>query len=197
MPGAHSKREIEIKLRLSGAAEGRRLLRKAGFTVIRRRLFESNIVFDAEDARFRKRGVLLRLRQSGRDTTLTYKGPSAPSRYKSRHEVEVPVPDSKRLRQILEFLGYKPVFRYQKYRSEHRQGPGGGLVTVDETPIGTFLELEGPPRWIDRTARSLGFSELDYITDSYEKLYMDFRRQTAKAPCHMVFGGTHLAVGDC
>jgi hypothetical protein len=34
---------------------------------------------------------------------------------------------------------------------------------LDETPAGVFLELEGPSRWIDRTARRLGFAESDYL----------------------------------
>jgi len=55
---------------------------------------------------------------------------------------------------------------------------------LDETPLGVFLELEGPARWIDRTARALGFSESDYITDSYAELH---RRSRGGEAGDMVF----------
>ena len=42
---------------------------------------------------------------------------------------------------------------------------------LDETPIGPFLELEGPARWIDRMAKRLGFTEKDYVTASYGALW--------------------------
>ena len=49
-----------------------------------------------------------------------------------------------------------------------------GVVTLDETPIGWFLELEGSPDWIDKTARQLGFSEEDYVILSYAALYLTY-----------------------
>ena len=56
---------------------------------------------------------------------------------------------------ILRALGFEPTFRYEKYRAEWSDGTGH--VVLDETPIGNFGEIEGPPRWIDRTARLLEF----------------------------------------
>ncbi len=186
MSGKHANREIEIKLRLPDLRTARRLLRNAGFKVARPRVFEFNVVFDTTRASLRKRGALLRLRQAGRECTLTYKGPSSRSKYKSRQEIEVRIPDGKSFEHILLNLGYHPVFRYEKYRTEHR-ADGAGLVTLDETPIGLFLELEGPPAWIDRTARRLEFSETLYITDSYGELYAKFRRGRRRRPDAMVF----------
>ena len=49
-----SNRETEIKLRLGGAAEGRRLLKQAGFRVARRRVFEDNTLFDTQDRKLRR-----------------------------------------------------------------------------------------------------------------------------------------------
>jgi adenylate cyclase class 2 len=57
-----------------------------------------------------------------------------------------------------------------------------------ETPIGVYLELEGAPRWIDATARRLGFKRADYITDSYGRLYFVWCEQRGVHPTHMVFG---------
>ncbi len=55
---------------------------------------------------------------------------------------------------ILRALGFSPTFRYEKYRAEWSDGTGHAVI--DETPIGNFGELEGPARWIDRTAQAAG-----------------------------------------
>jgi len=65
--------------------------------------------------------------------------------------------------------------------------PWGGTITFDETPIGEFLELEGPAEWIDRTARELDFSPRDYVVSSYGKLYSDYCAQRGVQPKDMVF----------
>jgi hypothetical protein len=60
--------------------------------------------------------------------------------------------------------------------TEYFQPGTHGIVTLDETPIGCFLEIEGAPRWIDLTARRLGFQKFDYITASYGRLYQEFSK---------------------
>lgn len=175
-----SKREVEIKLRLADAAEGRRRLRQAGFRVARRRVFERNVIFDTSGQTLRRRGLLLRLRTAGAQSLVTFKGPAEPGKHKIRREIESELRGPEAFAEILECLGYQPAFRYEKYRTEYvehsRTGlrpVGAGRAMLDETPVGTFLELEGPPRWIDHTARRLGFSEADYITASYAELHRD------------------------
>jgi adenylate cyclase class 2 len=187
MFGSGAKREVEIKLLLASAEQGRGLLRRAGFRVQRRRVFESNTVFDTPEGSLRARGLLLRLRHVGRRTLLTFKGLAAVGKYKSRPELETVVPDSVIFEAILGGLGFVPVFRYEKYRTEYGGADNRGVVTLDETPIGVYLELEGTPGWIDRTARLLGFAEEHYITDSYGDLYSSFCRRKAIRPKDMVF----------
>ncbi len=181
-------REIEIKLAMADAAAGRAILKRAGFRVSRRRVFENNTVFDTAQKTLREAGVLLRVRTAGRAFTLTYKGSVvAGSRHKNREELEVEVPDAGTMTAILERLGFAPAARYQKYRTEYTETSGGGMATIDETPIGVYLELEGSPRWIDRTARKLGFAESDYITASYASLYLEWCRRRGVTPRDMVF----------
>ena len=184
---AKLEREIEIKLKVTNAAAARRLLQRAGFSVRRRRMFEDNIVFDTPELAVVRNGGLLRVREVGRRATLTYKGPAMPGKYKSREELEMCVPDAQIAGAILNRLGFRPIFRYQKYRTEFYQLHVNGVVMLDETPVGAFLELEGAPRWIDRTARSLGFRESDYITASYGALYRQFCDMKGVAPGNMVF----------
>jgi adenylate cyclase class 2 len=184
----HGPNEIEIKLAVPGRRAAQRLLRGAGFTVSRHRVFESNIVFDTAKLALRRASTLLRLRQAGGLTTITYKGRPMVARHKTREELELTVADAAVMASVFERLGFRPVFRYDKYRTEYRQPRGAGMATLDETPVGMYLELEGPPGWIDRTARQMGFSEEHYITLSYARLYLDWCRKNRVKPSNMVFG---------
>jgi len=178
--------ETEIKLAVRSAAWARRLVSAAGFRLAKKRAFESNLVFDTPSLRLRKAASLLRVREMGKDAKLTYKGPPQPSKHKNREELELEASDARALQAILERLGFRLVFRYEKYRSEY-QRDRRGVITLDETPIGVYLELEGPPQWIDRTARGLGFAETEYITESYGELYREWCRRHRVKPGNMVF----------
>lgn len=89
--------------------------------------------------------------------------------------------------QILRRLGLNPAFRYEKYRTEYSRRGSSGTITVDETPIGDYIELEGAPKWIDATARKLGYSPSDYITSSYGALYLEHCHERGVQPSNMVF----------
>ncbi len=183
-----SNREIEIKLGVAGAREARALLRTAGFSMCRRRVLEDNFLLDTPDLEVRKRGSALRVRAAGEHATITYKGPGAAGgRHKSREELEIEISDARTALAILENLGFRRAFRYQKFRTEYSQPGARGVVMLDETPIGCYLEVEGPPRWIDSTARKLGFRDSDYITVSYATLYVQFCAEQGIKPGDMVF----------
>jgi len=184
---SRSNREIEIKLRVSSAREGRRLLRAAGFHTVHPRVFEDNRVFDTPRRTLAGADQLLRVRQAGRAALLTFKGPAAPGKYKSRGEFEMAISDARMAALILQKLGFEPVFRYQKYRTEYAPPRGHGVVSLDETPFGCYLEIEGAPRWIDRATRALGFGESDYLTASYAALYREWCSQQGVKPGDMVF----------
>jgi len=184
----HSPTETEIKLAVPDARSARKLLRAAGFTVSRRRVFESNVIFDTPDLALRRASTLLRLRQAGKLITVTYKGKPSVGKHKSREELELSVGDATTMDAIFERLGYRPAFRYEKYRTEYRLARGAGMATLDETPIGDYVELEGAPAWIDRLARRMGFAEQDYVTASYARLYFDWCEKTGTTPGNMVFG---------
>jgi adenylate cyclase class 2 len=86
---------------------------------------------------------------------------------------------------ILRALGFAPTFRYEKYRAEWSDGTGH--VVLDETPIGNFGEIEGLPRWIDRTARALGIGRGDYITHTYAPMFFAWKRRTHSKATEMTF----------
>jgi adenylate cyclase class 2 len=183
----HAARETEIKLAVPDAGTARRLLRAAGFRVSKRRVFETNTVFDTPELGLRRAATLLRVRQAGGVATVTYKGPPDVGRHKSREELELEISDARAMGAIIERLGLGPVFRYDKYRTEYRQPGRSGIATLDETPVGVYLELEGTANWIDRAARKLGFTENDYITASYARLYLDWCQRSGVRPSDMVF----------
>jgi adenylate cyclase class 2 len=181
--------EIEIKLRLpADLSKIRRTLRRLGFRVAEARTHETNVLFDSPKDPLDKQGKIIRIRRVGRYNLLTYKGPSKSVRYKKRHELEVYVSDPDVVEEIFKKIGYQPVFRYEMFRTEF-VGPSkkDGKVLLDETPVGNFLELEGAPRWIGRTARLLGFSDADYITGSYGYLHMLYCRELGIRPKDMLF----------
>jgi adenylate cyclase class 2 len=184
---SHSPTETEIKLRVPDVRTGRKLLGAAGFAVSCPRVFESNLILDTPRQTLRRASTLLRVRQAGKRTTVTYKGRPTVTRHKSREELELTVTDAATMRTIFERLGFGPAFLYEKYRTEYRQERGAGMATLDETPVGLYVELEGSPRWIDRTARQMGFGESDYITASYARLYLDWCRTNGVKPSNMVF----------
>jgi len=170
--------ETEIKLRMTAGAEAAlELLARHGYLVRTPRILQVDQVFDLVDGALRQSRRLLRVRYSGGTAVLTYKGPPFGGPHKSREELEAAVEPPHALASILERLGYVPVFRYEKYRTTFSQNSNifePAVVALDETPIGVFLELEGPGDWIDRTASTMGFKPDHYITSSYATLYRDY-----------------------
>lgn len=186
-------REIEIKLKVEEPRFVKTRLRECRFVVVASRHFENNVVFDFSDSRLRRSRSLLRLRAENGRHILTFKGPPhASESYKIRTEIETEVDDAGALRRIFEALGLRPAFRYEKYRtaySEKRKSKSRSkrLVLYDETPIGHYLELEGPTGWIDRVSSRLGYAKSDYITASYATLYLNYCREKGIKAGDMVF----------
>jgi adenylate cyclase class 2 len=180
------------------------------------RVHEWNVIFDTPEGGLAKHGQLLRIRietaepksKKGKAaptkrTVLTFKRPivvgGAPSasaqenhRHKVREEIEVEVADASVLAKIFEGLGMRGWFHYEKYRTTlslpaRTSWAKGLLIELDETPIGTFVELEGPPLAIDRAAQELGYSRRDYVLRSYLALYVEECRRLGQEPRDMLF----------
>jgi len=183
-------REIEIKFRVENLRVLVRKLRAAGFRLVTPRTHEMNTLYDLPEQILRKRKELLRLRKYGSTWTLTHKSGTKRARHSSRVELETHVADGKHMDAILRALGYSPSFRYEKFRSEwveEKTRDGKGQVVVDETPIGGFCEIEGPPPWIDATAKKLGVSAADYITKNYATLFVEWKQKTKSSATEMTF----------
>jgi adenylate cyclase class 2 len=177
--------EIEIKFCIEKPLALTRALKQAGFQQLTRSTHEMNSLYDLPGQKLRKRGEMLRLRKYGETWVLTHKAKSKAGRHKVRVELETPVENGPQMDAILRALGFTATFRYEKYRAEWSDGTGH--VVLDETPIGNFGEIEGPSRWIDRTARVLGIRRADYITETYAPMFFAWKRRTKSAATEMTF----------
>jgi adenylate cyclase class 2 len=211
--------EIEIKLRVEDIDTLKATLKKMGARLLFRgtgRIHEWNTLFDTAQQDLRKRQQLLRTRietpdghvprgrkNGAQPALLTFKGPVVGGRlrgggskisggHKVREEIEFQLGDAAGVAKILERLGMRPSFHYEKYRTTFqlpttKLWAKGLLIELDETPIGIFMELEGPPIAIDRAAKELGFSTKDYILKNYVSLFAEDCRQRGQKMGDMVF----------
>jgi adenylate cyclase class 2 len=178
-------KEIEIKFRIEDLPALTSALKQAGFKQITRSTHEMNSLYDLPGQKLRQRGELLRLRKYGETWVLTHKAKGNAGRHKVRVELETRVENGEQMDAILRALGFAPTFRYEKYRAEWSDGTGH--VVLDETPIGNFGEIEGPSRWIDRTARALGITPAHYIKQTYAELFFAWKRATRSKATEMTF----------
>jgi adenylate cyclase, class 2 len=162
--------ETEVKLRVPDPEQGRKTVLRIGALPMEPRHFEDNVFLDDGTGSVLARGTLLRLRRVGEKGVLTFKGVrKVIEGIKSREEIEVALPDPDTVERLFGALGYKPIFRYQKYREVFRWRDVE--IVLDETPIGTFLEIEGEVKGIHAAAQALGFKAEDYISESYASLF--------------------------
>ena len=206
--------EIELKFPVPDLARLQARLPQLGFQLDTPRTFEQNTLYDTPGRTLRLSKQILRLREYGGIWTVTHKRqPNAcaggdPARYKIRLETETRIDDGPALAAIFQQLGYEPVFRYEKFRTEWSQltpaingplfsnaaldaevpsaAPRSHLV-LDETPIGDYAELEGPPAWIDSTLATLNVDPAACITTSYGRLFLDWKARSASQAENLTF----------
>jgi adenylate cyclase class 2 len=177
--------EREIKLRFDSADAARRAIVTLGAAPYRARRLQDDCLLDDDSASLQQRGCALRLRTDGTNSIVTFKGPIVPGPMKLREELESGVERGEMLLRLLGELGYTPRWRYQKYREEFLLD--GVIVALDETPVGTFIELEGEEAAIAAAARGLGRGPADYILASYRALFLEYREAHRLTTSDMVF----------
>ena len=177
--------EIEVKFALRDRNELTRKLHEIGGTRLYPETFEDNIVLDRR-GELRTRGALLRVRKFGKYAIATYKGAmSIEAGIKSREEVQTGVESFELAIQLFDAIGFRPVFRYQKFREVWRVKEVE--VVIDRTPIGEYFEIEGPIDVIRSMATELGMNMDQAIRHTYADLYRLARRTRGDLPENMVF----------
>lgn len=194
--------EIELKFPVSDPAALQSLLPRLGFHLDTPRTFEQNTLYDTPARTLRQDRQLLRIRQYGSVWTVTHKRQpdqqelAESTRYKVRIETETQVEDGPAMAEVFARLGYTAVFRYEKFRTEwshpltstDASSPAtSGHLVLDETPIGTYAELEGPMDWIDRTLAELEIDAATCLTESYGRLFLAWKQRTGSAAENLTF----------
>jgi adenylate cyclase class 2 len=180
--------EREIKLRFATADDARARIVALGATPLRGRRLQEDALLDTADESLRRLRSVLRVRNDGGRSILTFKGPPLPGAMKLREEHETMAADGDALLTILKSLGLHVWFRYQKFREEFASEDV--IIAIDETPVGVFVEIEGGEAHIQATARALGCTPDDYITDSYRMLFLMHREAHGGTGTDMLFPET-------
>ena len=162
--------EREVKLRFESPAAARAAVAASGAQPLRRRRLQSDVLFDTDQRVLSARGQVLRVRIEEGHNYVTFKSPAEHPTLKLREEIETGVEDGERLVTILLRSGFRIWFRYEKYREEFALDEV--IVAIDETPVGTFVEIEGSDRGILAAVDALGRGPADFIIDSYRTLFV-------------------------
>lgn len=177
--------EREVKLPFDDPPAARHAILAAGAAPLRCRRLQEDALFDTDDESLRRRGCALRVRSESGRSLLTFKGPVHKGPFKTRDEHETVVSDGEVLAKVLEALGLHVWFRYQKFREEF--AVADATIALDETPIGTFVEVEGGEEAIAQMTRALGRTPADYLLDSYRSLFLQRREAIGLTGADMMF----------
>lgn len=141
--------EVELKFPIAAAGSIVPLLEALGAQKLET-LHQRDVYFRHPSRDFAQTNEALRVRTSGNETRITYKGPVIDTQAKVRREIELPIGsnagDGAEMEELLSLLGFEPVRAVEKLRTPyHLQWEGRSLeVSLDEvTGLGSFLEIEG------------------------------------------------------
>jgi adenylate cyclase class 2 len=178
--------EQEMKIPVAALPPVRDNLAQRGGRCLHPLTLEDNLVLDDARRTLSGSGRLLRVRQAGQLSWLTLKEPGSFSGgVKSRIEIETSVGSGEPVLAILAGLGFTPVRHYQKRREAWSLGQI--VVALDETPMGAFVELEGPADLLAAAAADLGLDPRKAVRGTYLDLWLAHRALHPDAPVDMVF----------
>lgn len=163
--------EVELKARARKDEEAR--LKSAGAKK-KSTVVQKDTIYDKPNEELRKKGVTLRVREENGKVILTFKKQKKRAvSTKALEEIELRVTPSIHI--LLQGLGYNPVMKREKIRSEYLLN--NITVCLDKVKgLGTWLEFEafgqeGPCRKkIVETAAMLGIKESSLTCYSYNRM---------------------------
>ncbi|MDD3948380.1 MAG: class IV adenylate cyclase [Anaerolineaceae bacterium] len=172
--------EIEVKFLIKDYERLINKIKNLGLVCARPRTHELNLRYDTPDQGLVSASQVLRLRKDDL-ARLTFKGPGKLQEdVLTRKEIEVVVSDFEATHRLLEALGYQVVLIYEKYRANYLIDTL--ILSLDETPLGVFVELEGEsPAQVKSAAKLLGLDWEQRINLSYSALLGLYNRNTANS----------------
>ncbi len=180
--------ETEVKIPVNDLEIVRSLLEESAAKCIEAMARETNTLYDTAQRQISQQGHTLRLRSYAGRSVVTHKGAiNYLGSIKIREELEFAVDDLETFAAFLEKLGFQPSLRYEKDREEWRIDDM--LITLDHTPMGDFVEIEGQIAAISGIAEDLDLSLDDAVRGSYLSLWFEYRnkRPNLNLPRDMVF----------
>jgi adenylate cyclase class 2 len=190
--------EIEIKLKVDSheAVVGKLKALGAEHAGTAR---ETNVFFDRPDGSLRRVDCGLRVRftvplgtqpgQTAKETALlTFKGPAGTTGLRSREALDLRMTPTDQVVPLLEALGFKRVFLFEKNRDSWRLG--GCLVELDVLPhFGSFLEIEGPSEAaVHAVQERLGLGQLAAHEESYARMVGGYLKERGEGELRFATG---------
>ena len=163
-------KELEVKFHVSDLAEIEKQLVKLGATLVQPRTHEYNLRFDTPSGDLAQAESMLRLRRDA-GSHVTFKGPSSTlGGVLARQEIEFEVSNFVSAQKLIEALGFRSKFVYEKYRTTY--GLDGLKITLDEMPYGLFVEIEGKEAApIQKAANQLNLDWQERLPETYISIF--------------------------
>jgi adenylate cyclase, class 2 len=165
-----SDKELEVKFFVSDLAEMESRLVKTGAMLVQPRTHEYNLRFDTPEGGLAQESSMLRLRRDS-NSHVTFKGPSTTlGGVLARQEIEFEVSNFSSAQKLIEALGFRSKFVYEKYRTTYDLN--GLKVTLDEMPYGHFVEIEGnQASTIKEASLQLGLNWDERLPETYISIF--------------------------
>ena len=157
--------ELEMKAKIDKYTRGRidQILRKAELLEEK---FEEDTYFSSPIRDFKETDEALRIRYSGSNAIITYKGPKLDKISKSREEFEAFV--SGNIEEILQKLGYKKILNVRKKRKVYLYKDY--TVAIDDVEdLGEYIEVE---------LKSEKLQDIKRIENLFDLLFLESERRS-------------------
>lgn len=166
--------EIEVKFKLdqNNIVEIKKRLVALGYLSTGREFHRTYSPFKP-DYSCAKSGIFMRTRIEGSRHTMTVKVKSEQdTKYVKREEIEMEIEDAEKGAKMFQALGFSLVRIFERYRENWKHSDHNkSIISIDELPIGTYLEIEGTPTDIEFMIKEFNLHPDKRITVSYWALY--------------------------
>lgn len=167
------KKEIEVKFFVNDLGTVRKRLKKLA-AKFEWRGSEHDIFLDTAKLALKRRGDILRIRQSKENRVTFKRNVRAHKKFKIADEHELDIGNAKELQTIFEHLGFNQHFEYKKKREYWEYE--NACVTLDKLPFGCFVEVEASQKKIKNIAVKLGLDFDKSTTKGYRRLVEEYRK---------------------
>lgn len=112
------------------------------------------------------------------------------SDYFKRIELETDISDVESVTHMMSFFGYPKKVSWEKKRvnfTSHKSEELDFAISLDETPMGFFLEIESNEDKIEEIIKTLRLSDLERTKKAYLGVWADFNQKNDTAREDMMF----------